>query len=274
MTRLEQFESNGFCVIEDFNSAPECDALIRRSAELVESFDYAGSPSVFDTNLQTRTSDQYFLDSGDKISFFFESDAFAPDGTLKSDIFHSLNKIGHALHDLDPVFNNFSRSPQMKQLASDLRLTDDLLIQSMYIFKHARVGGVVDVHQDSTFLYTEPSSCVGFWFALEDATIENGCLWAKPGGHRTPLRSWFRRRQDGGTENVTLDPTPFDLEEMKPLEVRKGACVVLDGMLPHFSKPNTSERSRHAYTIHTISSSARYPEENWLRRNVSELSGI
>ncbi|MBV9242192.1 MAG: phytanoyl-CoA dioxygenase family protein, partial [Acidobacteria bacterium] len=59
------------------------------------------------------------------------------------------------------VFDQFSRSPQMKQLAADLGISDHVLIQSMYIFKHARVGGVVDVHQDSTFLYTEPASCVG-----------------------------------------------------------------------------------------------------------------
>lgn len=92
----------------------------------------------------------------------------------------------------------------MKRLAAELNLSDALIIQSMYIFKHARVGGVVDVHQDSTFLYTEPGSCVGFWFALEDATVENGCMWAQPEGHRTALRSWFRRKKTGGTKFETL----------------------------------------------------------------------
>ena len=54
----------------------------------------------------------------------------------------------------------------------------------MYIFKQPNIGGEVTCHQDSTFLYTEPIDIVGLWFALEDATIENGCLWAIPGGHR------------------------------------------------------------------------------------------
>ncbi len=274
-TRSEQFQRDGFLVLEDFNTAQECDVLKNRAEELAQGFDYDGHASIFQTNEQERTSDDYFLESGDKISFFFEKDAVDADGKLKTDIFHSLNKIGHALHDLDPCFNSFSRSPQMKQLAGDLGLSNSLLIQSMYIFKHARVGGVVDVHQDSTFLFTEPASCVGFWFALEDATKENGCLWAKPGGHRTTLRSRFRRRENGsGTETETLDTTPFDLHKMIPLEVKKGACIVLDGMLPHYSLPNTSDRSRHAYTVHTIDPNAHYSERNWLQRDLSELTTI
>jgi phytanoyl-CoA hydroxylase len=272
--QLEQFQRNGFLILEGFNSEAECDALVDQAAVLTANFDYQGHPSVFQTSEQERTSDEYFLNSGDRISFFFEKDAFGENGQLKYDLFHSLNKIGHALHDLDPVFRRFSRSPQMKQLAAELELTEALIIQSMYIFKHARIGGVVDVHQDSTFLYTEPESCVGFWFALEDATARNGSLWAQPGGHRTTLRSWFRRKAQGGTEFYTFDKTPFDTKDMIPLEVKKGACIVLDGLLPHYSRPNTSGQSRQAYAVHTIDDKALYPEQNWLQRNKSELSPI
>lgn len=272
--RLEQFRKDGFLVIEGFNSSSECDCLMERAGELTAEFDYDGHPSVFQTSEQERTSDKYFLSSGDRISFFFEKDAFGVDGELSTDLFHSLNKIGHALHDLDPVFNRFSRSPQMKQLAADMDLSDALIIQSMYIFKHAGIGGVVDVHQDSCFLYTEPGSCVGFWFALEDATVDNGCIWATPGGHRTALRSWFRRKETGGTEFHSFDSTAFDTAGMIPLEVKKGGCIVLDGLLPHYSLPNTSDRSRQAYSIHTISPTARYPRQNWLQRDMQDLSPI
>jgi phytanoyl-CoA hydroxylase len=270
-TLREQFNNNGYVVLENFNSAADCDALMQRAQELAEGYDYKGHPSVFQTTEQTQTTDDYFLNSGDKIAFFFEKEAFDANGQLKNSLFYSLNKIGHALHDLDPVFNAFSRSSQLQQLAADLGLADAILIQSMMIFKHARIGGVVDIHQDSTFLYTNPESCIGFWFALEDATIQNGCLWAKPGGHRTALRSWFKRKEGGGTEMITLSDEPYTTEDMQPLEVKKGTCIVLHGLLPHYSLPNTSGKSRQAYAIHTINKKAAYPATNWLQRDMKEV---
>ncbi len=273
-TLREKFLEDGFLVFENFNTPDECEAVMRRGKELAEEFDYKGNASIFQTSEQTKTTDDYFLASGENISFFFEKDAFQADGELKTDIFHSLNKIGHALHDLDPVYNHFTRSPQMKQLAGELGLQDYLIIQSMHILKHARIGGVVDIHQDATFLYTEPESCIGFWYALEDATIENGCLWAKPGGHRTSLRSRFQRKSGGGTEFITMSEDPFIAEDMIPLEVKKGTCIVIDGMLPHYSLPNTSGKSRQAYAIHTIDKHKHYPKTNWLQRDLSSLSGF
>ena len=270
----QQFDNDGFLVLNNFTTAAACDALMKRGQELAMEYNYDGHPSIFQTNEQSRTSDDYFLNSGGNISFFFEKEAFDQEGKLKNDLFHSLNKIGHALHDLDPVFDEFSRSPQMKQLAADLELDDYLVIQSMLIFKHARIGGVVDIHQDASFLYTEPDSCIGFWFALEDATTENGCLWAKPGGHQTPLRFWFKKKEGGGTEMITLDNEPYSMEGMIPLEVKKGTCIVLHGLLPHYSLPNTSGKSRQAFSIHTIDRHAYYPATNWLQRDLNDVKGF
>ncbi len=273
-TNFQKFQTDGFLILEDFNTNDECNTLKKRGKELANNFDFNGHASIFQTSDQVKTSDEYFLESGSNISCFFEKDAFDKNGKLKRDLFLSLNKIGHALHDIDPIFNSFSRSVQMKKLVNELMLHSHVIIQSMLIFKHARIGGNVDIHQDSTFLYTEPDSCIGFWFALEDATIENGCLWAKPGGQNTSLRSRFKCKNKNETEFITLDKEPLSMDNMIPLEVKKGTCIVLHGLLPHYSLPNTSGQSRQAYSIHMISNRAIYPNNNWLQREMKELKGV
>ena len=78
----------------------------------------------------------------------------------------------------------FSRTPALAALVDALGVREPRLMQSMYICKQPFIGGEVRCHQDATFLHTEPDRLLGLWFALEDATVENGCLWALPGGHR------------------------------------------------------------------------------------------
>jgi len=264
--QIEQYRDAGFLVLEDFASEEECDQLRRRAEELVHEFDPAEVVSIFSTREQNRLTDDYFMTSGDKIRFFFEENAFNDDGTLKYEKERSINKIGHALHDLDPVFERFSRSRQVQELAEALGLDQPLLVQSMYIFKQPNIGGEVTCHQDSTFLYTEPTEILGLWFALEDATIDNGCLWAIPGGHKRGLKSRWKRAQNGGMEFEIYDEEPWPQNELVPLEVSKGSLILLDGLLPHCSFENRSPRSRHAYTLHLIHSEAKYPADNWLQR--------
>ena len=264
--QLVDFRRDGFFVLKNFASHADCDAVLARTAELVAAFEPQGQKSVFSTTEQEQTSDQYFLDSGDKIRFFFEQDAFGADGSLQQDKAYSLNKIGHALHDLDAVFDAFSRQPGLAELAAKAGLVEPLLLQSMLIFKPPRIGGEVVWHQDATFLHTEPSRVLGMWFALEDATRENGCLWGLPGGHRRGLKSRFLRAPGGGVKMLTHDDTPWPDAEFVPLEVAKGALILLDGMLPHGSAANRSSLSRHAYSLHVIDGTCSYLPKNWLQR--------
>ncbi|HMJ26447.1 MAG TPA: phytanoyl-CoA dioxygenase family protein [Pyrinomonadaceae bacterium] len=264
--QLAAYDRDGFLVLEDFVDADRCDRLRERAGKLVSDFDPGGIVSIFSTHEQTRTSDEYFLESGDKIRFFFEENAFLPGGTLRQSKERSINKIGHALHDLDPVFDSFSRTPAIRQLVSELGIADPLLLQSIYIFKQPRIGGEVTCHHDATFLYTEPLRLVGLWFALEDATIDNGCLWAIPGGQKLGLKSRFMRADGGGTRFEVIDETPWPEEKLQPLGVKKGTVIVLHGLLPHLSRENRSSKSRQAYTLHVIDASANYPSDNWLQR--------
>lgn len=263
---LDAYRRDGFLIVEGFKTADECDALRRRTHELVEAFDPASVASVFEAGgSQRHAADRYFRESGDEIRFFFEKEAFDRSGRLTKDKHAAMNKIGHAMHDLDPVFDRFSRDPRLAALARSLGLQDPGLVQSMVIFKPPRIGGEVNCHQDASFLHTEPVTVTGFWFALEDADEANGCLIGIPGVHGSGLRERFHYAgEDLVMTKFGEKDWPADREV--PLFAPKGTLVVLHGLAPHRSAPNTSPRSREAYALHVVDRVARWSPDNWLRR--------
>jgi len=267
---LRSFDSDGVIVLQNFVPETVCRQLRDRALELVDRFDPSSVRSIFSAMEQTQIGDSYFEESGDKIRFFFEQDAFDGEGKLNQSKENSLNKMGHAMHDLDPVFDAFSRTPEIAAVVKSLGYHNPAIIQSMYIFKPPRIGGEVYCHQDSTFLYTEPESCIGFWFALEDATVENGCMHFIPGGHKGALKKLHYRDPNGKMTFKTLDESPWPENATVPAEVKAGSMVIFDGRAPHLSGANLSDKSRHAYTLHVIDRNSHYPAENWLQRS-SEL---
>lgn len=264
---LAAYHETGVIILKDFVSVAACDALRQQALSLVDAFDPAEVKSVFSTTKQTQLDDRYFIESGDKIRFFLEDDAFDETGELRQSKEESLNKMGHAMHDLDPVFERFSHTPALAAIADSLGFNDPAIIQSMYIFKPPRIGGEVVCHQDSTYIYTEPESCVGFWFALEDATIENGCMHFIPGGHQLPLKQRNYRLGEFVTKTEVFDAEPWPEHLKLPAEAAAGTLVVFNGRAPHLSGANRSDKSRHAYTLHAIDQSCHYPAENWLQRS-------
>jgi phytanoyl-CoA hydroxylase len=261
------YQRDGYIVLPGFKSAREISAVRARAARIVDAFDPGQGSSIFTTQNQATATDDYFLGSDNNIRCFFEEEAFDAQGQLRQEKSLSINKIGHALHDLDPVFDRFSRGPKLAEVALELGLAEALIWQSMYIFKQPGIGGEVRWHQDATFFESTPISVTTFWFALEDATIENGCLWVQPGGHRGPMRERFVR--DGGAIRMEkLDDTPWPDDSVAvPLEAAAGSLVCFHGLLPHYSAPNRSAVSRHAFTLHATDGRTDYSPQNWIQRH-------
>ena len=267
---------NGYAVLPGFKSGAETAAACARAAELVEAFEPGPGSGVFSTRDRRRVVDAALLASAEAVDCFFEEEACDAQGQLLVPKNQAINKIGHALHDLDPLFDAFSHGERLTALAADLGLMQPQVWQSQLIFKQPRIGGEVGWHQDASFFATTPHSVTTFWFALEDATLDNGCLWVVPGGHQGAqcvLREQYicDRSADGPRLRMqALDATAWPtMEQARPLPVAAGTLVVFGGLLPHCSAANRSPRSRLAYTLHATDASAGYSPLNWLQRSAA-----
>jgi phytanoyl-CoA hydroxylase len=199
------FDHAGFLVLPSFADANTCQSMKDEMASLVQKEWHPDQKLLdsFGTNdAQNVQRGNYFLESADRVHFFAEPETLV--STEQSSDNHpqlqpmyklnkiaALNKAGHALHLLpDSAFQKYTTSSKLLKTVTDLGWKDPVVPQSMYIFKQAKIGGAVNSHQDSTFLFTTPRQmCLGLWLALDDATLDNGCLWVRPRSHTTDPHS-------------------------------------------------------------------------------------
>ena len=266
---VRQFNKNGYLAIENFLTDAECDNLRQRCHDMIENEDFSKHPVVaFTTTKHEQSSTNYFITSGDKIRYFFEDAALDEAGKPKVSKHLALNKIGHALHELEPEFKKVSTSEKIIKIAKSLNLKHPAVVQSMYIFKQPLNGGIVLPHQDSTFLHTDPNTLTGIWIALEDADVENSCLWFAPGSQNLGITRRALRTMKDGAPCVTFegsDPVVDD-KEFVAVPVKKGSLVLIHGCVVHKSEENVSNRSRHIYTFHLFDKGvSKYSEDNWLQ---------
>lgn len=165
----------------------------------------------------------------------------------------------HHPHALSDVILSYMKAEQVTSVLKEVIGPCVKAMQSMMFIKGPGLQGQ-SWHQDEYYIPTRDRSLCGVWIALDDATIENGCLWVLKGSHK---KGYLYPMQDhNDTENFDNAQTAFgfDDHEEVPVQLKKGDVLFFNGYLLHRSKKNKSKNSfRRALVCHYMNSFSLLP---------------
>ena len=166
----------------------------------------------------------------------------------------------HFPHKLSALMEGLARHRDVVSVLTTLIGPNVKMMQSMLFIKAAGKPGQA-WHQDETHIPTRDRSLTAAWLALDDATVDNGCLWVLPGSHRAGVLHPVRD-QDDPRFDCTQEAHGFTDADAVPVEVPAGTAVVFNGYLLHRSLPNTRRAGlRRALVNHYMSAESLLP---WL----------
>jgi ectoine hydroxylase-related dioxygenase (phytanoyl-CoA dioxygenase family) len=166
----------------------------------------------------------------------------------------------HFPHKISEVMTKYLATPKMVDVLTEIIGPDVKCMQSMLFIKATGKPGQA-WHQDEDFIPTRDRSLTGGWIAMDDATIENGCLWVIPGSHKHGVL-WPLERQDDARFDCTDESTgfPYRDEDAIPVEVKAGSIVFFNGYLLHRSFPNRAQSGyRRVLVNHYMSAASLLP---------------
>ncbi len=192
--QVAQYELDGFLIVEDLLSQPELETIRRRIVDIVEGrTDFPEEHLEFEPNAaQTRQMD-------------------------------NVRKLNNCAQ-YDQVFLDHARNPGILDVVESLLGPDIKLMGDQFFLKPP--GGIEKTyHQDSPYFLIEPMALVSSWAAIDDVTLENGCMWVIPGSHRVD-RSSTARSGWSAIERTCAYPTPLSTATGKsPLRCRPAASL-------------------------------------------------
>jgi ectoine hydroxylase-related dioxygenase (phytanoyl-CoA dioxygenase family) len=174
----------------------------------------------------------------------------------------------HFPHKISPLMEQTLAHPALVQALTTVIGPDVKAMQSMLFVKASGKPGQA-WHQDEDYIPTRDRSLTGAWIALDDATLENGCLWVLPGSHKPGIlwkQEWHGdKRFDCSFESRGF---PYTDTDAVPVEVKKGSVVLFNGYTLHRSLPNRAKSGfRRALVNHYMSAASFLP---W--RNIPDVS--
>lgn len=147
------------------------------------------------------------------------------------------------MEEYSPYFDEFAHQPEILELVGTLVNGEPVLMAVELFAKPARVGSAVPYHQDNGYFNLTPSDALTFWLALDDSTVENGCVYYARGSHRQGLLPHKASLVPGNSWGLAERPDPSQLDEV-PGIMKRGSSILHHCCLLHRSDRNLSDRPR------------------------------
>ena len=177
----------------------------------------------------------------------------------------------HFPHKISAVMRRYLAHPNMVKVLTEIIGLNVKAMQSMLFIKASGKPGQA-WHQDEAFIPTRDRSLTGGWIALDDATLESGCLWVIPGSHKLGTL-WPTQVQNDDRFDCTAESTgfPYSDSDAIPVQVKAGAIVFFNGYLLHRSFPNKSHGNyRRVLVNHYMNAASLLP---WQKAQEEEGMG-
>jgi len=133
----------------------------------------------------------------------------------------------------------------IQQIVSELIQDEALLYQSQALIKPPKIGSTKPWHQDNAYFSVKPlESVCGVWIAVDEATVENGCMHMLKGEHKSGAYRHEHKR------DCEINVRKLNLKSLVPVTLKPGSALFFSGMIPHETPPNRSDRRRRALQFH------------------------
>ncbi len=157
----------------------------------------------------------------------------------------------------DPVFMEHALNSAIVDVIEDL-LGPDLKLFGDQMFVKPPGGLEKTYHQDSAYFFIEPMAIITAWVALDDATLENGCLWVIPGSHRQGVLDHSEVWMVGDRQDRKIPDAALDRSKEVPVLLNAGDCSFHHSLLLHRSGPNNTAQFRRGQASHYMSARSRW----------------
>jgi len=227
--QIAQYHADGFLAIEGLLAPAEVDALRNRVREYTHGGRELGK-------------------------IYMQVEPRVERGELKVD--HP----GDAVRKLEGLVENDDLFQKLGLHDNIVGIVEQILGPDLKMFRNALllkppggVGSAKGMHQDSPYWPIQPMDLCSCWFAIDDATVENGCMGVLPAWHTKGALPHIHV-----TDDFVINPKFYDMNKMVMAPLKAGGGLFFHSLVPHYTAPNTSKQWRRAIALSYMRSTSQY----------------